>query len=65
MNQDIDLNSIHDRIRTIESTARELEKFGRDFPAVQKNVTRLLACVKMLELNVCDLIDLPETSVGG
>ena len=60
MNQDIDLNNIHERIRTIESTARELEKFGRHFPAVQKNVNRILACVKMLELNVCDLALLEE-----
>ena len=60
MNQVIDLNSIHERIRTIESTARELEEFGRDFPAVQKNVIRILACVKMLELNVSDLALLEE-----
>ena len=60
MNQDIDLNSIHEHIRTIESTARELEKFGQDFPAVRKNVTRILACVKMLELNVSDLVGLEK-----
>ena len=63
MNQDIDLNSIHARIRTIETTARELEEFGQNFPAVQKNVTRILACVKMLELNVSDLVGLEKGQV--
>ncbi len=60
MNQDIDLKGIHDRVRAIESTARELGELAEDFPAVQKNVTRILACVKMLELNVCDLALLEE-----
>ena len=63
MNQDIDLNSIHARIRTIETTARELEEFGQNFPAVQKNVTRILACVKMLALNVSDLVGLEKGQV--
>ena len=63
MNQDIDLNGIHERIRTIESTARELEEFGQNFPAVQKNVTRILACVKMLALNVSDLVGLEKGQV--
>ena len=60
MNQDSDLNSIHDQIQAIKSAAGELSKFGRDFPALDKNSLRILACVKMLELNVSDLVALEE-----
>jgi hypothetical protein len=31
---------------------------GEDFPALARNIARILASVKMLEINVSDLVDL-------
>ena len=60
MNPDIDLNSIHTHIQAIKSAAGALAEYGHGFPSLDKNSIRILACVKMLELNVSDLVQLEE-----
>jgi len=48
-----------DKIADIRKAAEELHSLaGKDFPAVEKNVDRILASVKMLELNVTDVVEL-------
>ena len=63
MNREINLKAIHSHIREIKSAAEKLQELGRAFPALDRNTARILASLSMLELNICDLIDLPETSV--
>jgi hypothetical protein len=47
------------RIAAIRHAAQELKQMAGDsFPAVEKNADRILASVKMLELNVTDVIEL-------
>jgi hypothetical protein len=57
-----DDNLIHDmagKIATIRRAAAELRALaGTGFPAVERNADRILASVKMLELNVTDVIEL-------
>ena len=53
-----DIKKIYDKIRVLKRTAEELNRMGEDFPALARNSTRILASVKMLELNVSDLVDL-------
>ena len=53
-----DIKKIYDKIRLLKRTAEELNRMGEDFPALARNSTRILASVKMLELNVSDLVDL-------
>jgi len=36
----------------MKKAAQELEMMASDFPAVRKNTSRILASLKMLELNV-------------
>ena len=43
------------KIKEIRKAAEELMKLGKDIEAVKKNVVRLLASTKMLELNISDL----------
>jgi chaperonin cofactor prefoldin len=50
-----DLKELDSRIQSIKKTAEELKQMGEDFPALYRNVSRLLASVKMLELNVSDV----------
>ncbi len=57
---DIDLNEINAKIHLLKKTAQELNRIGEDFPAVARNTVRILASVKMLEINVSDLVELDE-----
>lgn len=58
MPTNIDMREINSRIRAIKSAAEELKKMSGSFPAVEKNTSRILASVKMLEINVSDLLEL-------
>jgi chaperonin cofactor prefoldin len=50
-----DLKELDTKIQSIKKTAEELKQMGEDFPALYRNVSRLLASIKMLELNISDL----------
>ena len=54
----IDLNEIDVKIQLMKKTAEELNRIGEDFPALARNTVRILASVKMLEINVSDLAEL-------
>jgi hypothetical protein len=56
MAQEIDLREIDDRIRLIKKTADELRQMADKFPALDRNTSRILASIKMLEINVSDLL---------
>ena len=58
MAKQIDLNQINDKIQLMKKTAEELNQIGEKFPAIARNTVRILASVKMLEINVSDLIEL-------
>lgn len=46
------------RIQSIKKSVIELQDLGQEIEAVKKNSKRLLASIRMLELNVSDLIPL-------
>ena len=60
------MESIHDlkkmdaEVRRIKSAAEKLFCMGENFPALARNAHRILASVKMLELNICDPVSLDE-----
>lgn len=58
MVKQIDLKKIDDKIQLLKQTTQELNRMGEDFPAIARNTVRILASVKMLELNVSDLLEL-------
>jgi hypothetical protein len=58
MNSPNDIKKIYDKIRVLKRTAEELNRMGEDFPALARNSIRILASIKMLELNVSDLVEL-------
>ena len=56
---DAELKKMAETIAQIRKAAEDLQAMaGKDFPAVEKNVDRILASVKMLELNVTDVVEL-------
>jgi len=58
MTTPIDLNKIDAKIQLMKKTAEELNRIGESFPALARNTVRILASVKMLEINVSDLVEL-------
>ena len=58
MAQQIDLHEINDKIQLMKKTAEDLNRIGDDFPAIARNTLRILASVKMLEINISDLVEL-------
>jgi hypothetical protein len=53
-----EMKKMDDRIKTIKKAAEELKTLSGGMQAVDRNVERILASVKMLEINVTDLLDL-------
>ncbi len=49
------IEKIDEKIKLVRKTAEELMALGGDIEAVKKNLVRLLASTKMLELNISDL----------
>jgi len=60
MNPRIDLNKINAKIQSMKKAAQELNRIGEDFPTLARNTVRILASLKMLEINVSDLVELDE-----
>lgn len=57
------LRHMAQQIATIRSAAENLKSMvGDSFPAVEKNADRILASVRMLELNVTDVLELTENN---
>jgi hypothetical protein len=48
------LEEMDGKIKLLRRTAEELMAMGGDIEAVKKNVIRLLASTRMLELNISD-----------
>ncbi len=55
MTFNIDINKVKANIRLIKENAEKLNQLGSDFPALEKNSLRMLASLKMLELNFPDI----------
>jgi chaperonin cofactor prefoldin len=51
------VNEMDAKIKEIRKAAEELDALSGDIQAVKKNVVRLLASTKMLELNISDVKD--------
>jgi len=51
-----EMKKLDTRIKTIKKAAAELKTLSGGMQAVDRNVERILASVKMLEINVTDLL---------
>ena len=54
MNQRVDPALLAEQVKLIRAAAEKLRVMGADFPAVDRNALRILASVKMIELNLED-----------
>ena len=53
-----EIKKLDTRIQAIKKAAQELKRLSGRIPAVDRNAVRILASVKMLEINVSDVKDL-------
>jgi hypothetical protein len=51
------MKKIDTQIKAIKKAAQELKELSGGIPAVDRNAERILASVKMLEINISDLLD--------
>ena len=58
MPQKTDTKEIDSKIRSLKKNAEELNQMAEDFPALARNTARILASIKMLEINITDLVGL-------
>ena len=55
-----DLNEIDSKIQLMKRTAEELARVGENFPAIARNIVRISAGIKMLEVNISDIVELEK-----
>ncbi len=53
-----EIKKLDTRIKAVKKAAQELKKFSEGIQAIDRNADRILASVKMLELNISDLLEL-------
>ena len=53
-----ELRKIDTRIKTIKKVTQELKQLSGGIQAIDRNAERILASVKMLEINISDVKDL-------
>jgi aspartate/glutamate racemase len=55
-----ELKEMHETIQSMKAAAESLIDIGSDFPAICCNTARIMASIKMLEINVSDLMAIEE-----
>ena len=55
MDAQYDIKAMDEKIRALRALAVEIDRMGEGIEAVKRNVGRILASTKMLEINICDL----------
>jgi len=53
-----EIRKLDTRIKTIKKTTQELKQLSGGIQAIDRNAERILASVKMLEINISDVRDL-------
>ena len=58
MTQQFNIKGMASKIKALRKDAEELKKIAGGIPAVEKNADRILADIKMLEINIVDAAQL-------
>ena len=57
MVEEYKIEDMAEKIQILKQTATELKRISGGIQAVDRNVDRILASVKMLEINISDIVD--------
>lgn len=58
MVEQYDVKLIANKIETLKRTATELKEVSGGIQAIDRNADRILASIKMLEINITDAVDI-------
>jgi hypothetical protein len=58
MTESYPIKEMAEKVRAIKEAATELQNISGGIQAVKRNVDRILASVKMLEINISDISDI-------
>ena len=58
MTQQFNIKGMVNKIEALRKNAEELKKIAGDIPAVEKNANRILADIKMLEIEIKDAAEI-------
>ncbi len=53
-----ELKKLNTKIKAMKKAAQELKDLSGTMPAVNRNVARILASIRMLEINVSDVLEI-------
>lgn len=54
----INMKKMAQKISSLKQEANELKAMSGGIQAVDRNIDRILACIKMLEININDLVEI-------
>ncbi len=57
MTEEYKIREMAEKIQVIKKAATELQRISRGIQAVDRNADRILASVRMLEINISDIVD--------
>ena len=60
MDTEINFKAADEKIQQIKLLVKELKEIGSLIPALDKNLVRISAILKMLELNISDIVQLDQ-----
>ena len=55
MEHEIDLKGMDEKIQLLKKISEDILEEADNFPALSRNCSRILASIKMMELNVSDI----------
>ena len=58
MTEEYDVKAMANIIRSLRRDTEKLREIGASIPSVVKNTDRILADIKMLEININDVVEL-------
>jgi len=56
-------SQLNEQIKQLKSSADILGETGKEIPAVARNIVRIKASVKMLELNIVDALEIQDNDM--
>ncbi len=58
--QQPDIELLDEQIQRLKEAARTLSDMANQFPAIKRNAARVLFSIKMMEINVSDIVRLTD-----
>ena len=58
MAEEFDIKTMADIVGSLRRDTEKLREIGAGMPTVEKNAERILAGIKMLEININDVVDI-------